>query len=373
MFTTTNNQENILDKNETVTLTMNTMATLPASNINISAADSETNQETTYTFSIQVTNPLPLNSRILITFPSSISITTQAPVGTGSGKLASIFRTNYNKATRLLELTNLITSFWNYVNANEIITFSINNIKNPPTTVPTDTFTFITKAGIDYYIETNTAPVSFIATGGNILSMTVTPSILSVNQRTSYSFSFVTENPITVGSSLTITFPSDIQPDNQTGGNCLVVTTRINDTLATCTNTSQYVIEITNGIDTEVAAGDTISFTLKGNRNPPNTQTSSGFLAIFNDSAGNEIDSYRSTDIAVTVTATPDTFNIFTITPSSLTTGVETAYTFELSTPNGIIAGSIVQIIIPAQITISDLTATQNSCTNLAGLDAGIV
>jgi len=266
VYTTTSNQENILDRSEAVTLVMNTMATLPATNINITAANTEVNQVTYYNFSIQVTNPLTINARILITFPTNISITTQNPAGNGFGKLASSFSTDYTDATRVLELTNIITNSNNYVEANEIIQFKIQNIKNPPTTVPTDTFTFITKAGIDYNIETNTAPVTFTATGGHILSITVTPSIYAINQRVPYAFTFVTQNPITVGSSLVITFPVEILPDSRTGDKCLTVATKINAALATCTNTSQYTLEITNGFDTAVAAGDIISFTVQGNK-----------------------------------------------------------------------------------------------------------
>lgn len=370
VYTTTDNQNDILDQNDAVILTMSTAATLPVANVNITAANTETNQITSYNFSMQVTNPLPLNSRIEITIPAEITITTTSPTGIGIGKISSRFSTFYDSTSRVLQLTDIIDSSTNYVYSNEIISFVIQNIQNPPTTAPTGTITILTLAGVGYNIETNTNPITFTATGGNILTFTITPSLTSISHRVQYEYTFVTENPISIGSSLTITYPSQISPGERTNEACVTLATNIN-TAALCNNITASAIQITGGFTTAVASGTSIVFTIGGNKNPPTVQPSSGFLAVFQDSSGNIIDSYTASDTAVTITSSTDSFESFTVTPGSTVTGATTSYTFAMDATVGVLLNSVFSLVIPADLIITDIEATRSSCISNNGFNAG--
>ena len=73
IYTTTNVVTNILDRNDGISLTMTTAATMASSSVTITPTDSAIQRSTTYTFSIRVFNPLPVGWSIIITFPSEIS------------------------------------------------------------------------------------------------------------------------------------------------------------------------------------------------------------------------------------------------------------------------------------------------------------
>jgi hypothetical protein len=370
VYTSAATETNILDEVESVSLTMLNAAILPAANIAITAVSSEINVETSYNFAITVTNPIPSGGRIVIGFPTEITVNSISPIGLGSGKIATQFTTSWDSTLRNLTLTQIITEQSNYVNVGDTISFQIQSITNPSSTAATSSFVFYTINSVDYFIEYTIASVTFTATPGKILTYLVVPTVQTIIQRTSYKFTFTTTNIILAGSSIKITFPTEIVPDARTGTSCVTSATVISAATSTCTVANTHELTISGGFASDVTAGDSIIFSIDSINNADTTAASSFFQAEFAESGGNIIDSYQGTDITVSVSARE--FTSFTQVPSSDLTGVVTTYTFTLSIPTAVLAGSYVQVNIPNVIAISSLTTAASTCAISSGFASAI-
>ena len=367
VYTTTNDSSQILDEDASTSLTMTVAASLPSSNVAVSLSDSEINAFASYTFGITVTNPLPSGSQILITFPTEITPASTTVSATGTGKISSFITTDYDSSTKVLTLSGIITSASNYVDANETISIQILNITNPSSTATTGTFSITTYRGVNYQIETVTSGITVTATPGDILNFTVTPDNTEIRENTIYRFEFITENIILSGSSLIITFPSEITVRSDTPTSCISVSTEMNSTTATC-GVSGNVLTISSGFPNDVTAGNSITFTATSvATNANTTATTSYFQAQFDDSSSNTIDQYDGTD--VTLTFVTQSLQGFTVSPQSDYTGVETTYNFTLTaaTDEVILQNSYINIQFPSSIEIGNTTSSASSCLRISG------
>ena len=86
---------------------------------------------------------------------------------------------------------------------------------------------------------------------------------------------------------------------------------------------------ITNGFSTAVSAGSTISFSVDSITNGNTVQPTSYFQVQFKNSNSYYIDIYKYTNM--TLTFVINTLASFSINMASLYTGVETTYTFSLT------------------------------------------
>lgn len=291
-----------------------------------------------------------------ITFPTQITPTSTSLEALGTGKLNQLIVTDYVSATKVLTLTEMIIASTSYVTSGDI-QFTVSTITNPSSTAASSSFTIKTFEGVDYAIESVSTGVTVTATAGDITTFTVSPDNTKIRERTLYTFTFVTENTIPVGASLTITFPSGITAENRSGTSCVTAATGIT-TAAKCTVTSSTLLVITAGFATSaVTAGNTISFKVNSITNANTVQTTGNFQAYFSDSSSNIIDSYKYTN--VTLTFVVNTLQNFAIAPTSTYTGVETSYKFTItsSTDKVILQNSIIQIVFPSEILIGN-TAT---------------
>lgn len=347
----------MLDRDDSISLTMTTPATISSSSVTITPSDTVIQKSTVYTFNIRVFNPLPVGASIVITFPAEITPTSSSVSAVGTGKLNSLILSDYNASTKVLTLSEIITSQSNYVYSGEYIQFTITPITNPSTTAASSSFGIKTMEGVYYSIESGTTGITVTATPGGITKFTVSSSNTKVRESTTYNFDFITENNISVGSTLTIIFPSEITVDNRSATSCVTGATSISSASATCTVSDKKTLIISGGFTAAVTAGIDISFTVDSITNANTVQPTSYFQATFADSSSNIIDTYKYTNL--TLTFVTNTLQALTVTPTSQFTGVETTYTFALTTATNmpILAGSKLKITFPEEILISN-TAT---------------
>ena len=121
-----------------------------------------------------------------ITFPSEISPTSSTVSAVGTGKLNSLIQSDYNSATRVLTLTQVISATSNYVNIGEYIQFTLTPITNPTTTSASSSFTIKTFDSVFYAIESGTTGFTVTSTPGDITKYTISPSNTKIRERTTY-------------------------------------------------------------------------------------------------------------------------------------------------------------------------------------------
>lgn len=362
VHTTTTTEANVLDEDTSIALVMTQAAILPSATITVTPTDTKINKSTTYTFNIRVFNPLPVGTRIRITFPTQITPTSTSLTALGTGKLNTLIVTDYVAATKVLTLTEVIISQSSYVNSGEYIQFSLSPITNPSATSPSGSFTIQTFEGVDYSIETVTTGVTVTATTGEIKTFTVSPENTRIRERTLYTFTFVTENDVPVGSSITIIFPTQIAIEDRTSTACVSGATGISSTNARCTVTSTSRLVITGGFPTTaIKAGNTISFKVNSVLNGNTVEPTSNFQAEFLDSTSFAIDRYKNTDVKVTFVV--NTLQDLVINPTLRFTGVQTTYTITVTVAadKTILRSSVIRIVFPSEIIISNPTSSAAS------------
>ena len=360
-YTTLSDETTVIDEDNSISLTMTTLATLDSTGITITPEDSEINVSTNYDISLTVGMPLSLGSTMTIVFPDQISPGSNSVTVLGTSPLSTLVTTNYNSTSKTLTLSGFIPDDTVYIDVGDTIYLSILNVTNPSTTAATDSFTFTTYNGVQYGRETVSTDVTVTATPGDILSYTVTPITTEIRESTIYRFTFETETDIPASSTLTITFPDEITVDESAPSNCVSTATQITAADSVCT-VSGSVLTISDGFLSDITAGSSITFSLQSvATNANTTATTSYFQAQFDDSSGNTIDQYDGTD--VTLTFVVNELQAFTITPQSDFTGVETTYDFFITVADDktILQDSILQIVFPAAIEIGDETTSAAS------------
>jgi hypothetical protein len=368
VYTSTLTEANKLDQDYSISLTMTTPATLPASNVVITRDNTEINAVTNYVFSITLNNPLPIGARILITFPSEISPESTIENAAGSGKLNLVISADYSSTSKQLTLSELILTSDSYINENEEISFTILGIVNPSTTAASGSFTILTTESIDYQIETVSAGVTVTATAGDITTFSVSPENTKIRERTVYLFTLVTENDVPIGSSIVISFPTEIVIDDGSSVSCILSGTGVSTTTESCSSVSN-ILTITNVFPTAgVTAGTTFTFRVSSiSQNPETTEVTGAFSAKINDASGNVVDMYKSSD--VTLTFAMNSIDGLTVTPTSSFTGVETTYTFtiDIGANKFVLKRSYITVVFPDDILIASTTVSAAGCLYVSG------
>ena len=328
IYTTTSVDANIVDNDDSISLTMTKTSPIASSSVTITPTDSVIQKSTTYTFNVKVSNPLPVGAVIKITFPSEVSPTSTTVTAIGTGKLNKSMVAAYDSATRILTLTEVIISESSYVNSGESIQFSLSYITNPSSTVTSSSFAITTMKGLSYFIDSGTSGFTVTATPGSIQTLTVSPINTKIRERTLYSFAMTTEHSIPSGSVLTIIFPAEITVENRSGVSCVSASVGISSS-ALWTVADSKTIVITNGFTTSVSAGNTVSFSVDSITNANTVQTTSYFQVQFKNTNSNLIDIYKYTNL--TLTFVMNILADFSISEASVYTGVETTYTFSIT------------------------------------------
>ena len=314
---------------------------------------------TDYTFQILIGLPLPTGSSIQITFPSTAIPTSTSPTVTGTQNMNSTITGSYDTSTRVLTMTNISPSSGSYVDEGVFIIFVVSSVTNPNTTQTSDGFGYASFDASGNGIEAVTSGTTVTATSGTINSASVTPTVTTIRETTSYTFTFQTSNDVPVGAIIYITFPSTISAADITSTACLSSGTNI-DTTALCTITSNRFLTISGGYpSTGVTSSTSISFAVPSITNYDTTQPSDGFGLQTLTSDNYTLDSLSDN---VTVTATVGTLSGFTVTTNSSFTGVQNTYTFSMTVSNEtILINSYFDITLPSEITVDDTSYSEGT------------
>ena len=369
--TSTSTTTNKIDQATNVNLPITQISSLSSTAFTITLGDQQVNKQTSYTFNIRIGLPLPMNSSIKLTFPSTVTPASSGLTVTGQINLNSGITASYDSATRILTLTNLIITSSGYVDEGYYIQFMINLVTNPSNTQTSDSFVYQSYDANGKAIEKTSTGVTITASPGSITSATITPAITTIRASTSYAFTFKVQDAVPIGGIIYIVFPSTIVIADRTSTACLSAGTNIDATNAKWTVTSSRYLTISSGFGSAAtAAGSSISFTVSSITNYDTTQTSATFLIYTQTSSSITIDSYQLGSL--TVACTFGTISGLTITPSSLFTGVQTTYAFQFTITQRILINSYIQISFPTEITISDTTYSAGTWQTVIGLSGGI-
>ena len=303
--------------------------------------------------------PLPTGSSIQITFPSTVVPTSINPTVTGTQNMNSTITGSYDTSTRVLTMTDISPSSGSYVDEGVFIIFVVSSVTNPNTTQTSDGFGYASFDASGSGIEAVTSGVTITATPGTINSASVTPTVTTIRETTSYTFTFQTSNDVPVGAIIYITFPLTISAADRTSTSCLSSETNI-DASALCTVTSNKFLTISNGYpSTGVSNSTNITFSIPSITNYNTIQPSDGFGLQTLTSDNYTLDSLSDN---VTVTATVGSLSGFTVTTSSNFTGVQNTFTFSLTVSNEtILINSYFDITLPSEITVDDTSYSEST------------
>jgi hypothetical protein len=269
-----------------------TIISNPITSMTITPASLITYALTTYTISCTLADPIPSGGNISITFPTTVTL--------GNLTLASASFTNntctLTKSSNTATLSSCITSDV----TNLAITLVFNNVYNPPSLEPTNSFTMSTYGplGEVNYISTGvtitmTTPATSSAFSVNTLSLTV-------HATTQYTFSITTTVPKLAGNYFRLSIPDSMA---FSGPSCLPVTGITNITCVIANSTSLVVTLSTT------PTASTIVIAINSIRNYDISATAVPFQLFFfsTNTFATETTPVQS------LTYTPDTITVVTV------------------------------------------------------------
>lgn len=370
-FTTSSNTTtDEIDQATSVSFPVTTAGNLDSSYVTLTPTDTKVNVNTTYTFTVKISLPLPSGSSIKLTFPSTVTPISTAPTVVGITRLNSAITSSYDTATKVLTLTNILST-GSYIEENFSISFNVTSVTNPNTTNTSGAIVYQSFDASGSAIEMVSTGITVTATAGYVTSATVTPTDSTIRVTTTYRFTFQTENIIPVGAILYIVFPSTISISNRAATSCLASATNIDAVNGLCTVTSTKYLTISSAYNNQVLAGNLVNFTVSGVTNYITSLTSDSFEIQTKTSNGYIIDKYQ--DGVLTVTATSQTITGFNVSSTTTNTGVSETYTFGFDfTTIIMVTSSYIQIIFPSEITISDTDYSANTCQTSALIPSDI-
>lgn len=202
-----------IDQATNVSLTVTQAATLDASRVIMTIANTKINTQTAYTFNIRVSLPLPIGSSIKLTFPATVTPASTGLVVTGRTNLKSTITSTYDSTAKALTLTDISTA---YIDEGFYIEFAINLVRNPPTTATSASIVYESFDPSGKGIEKASAGITVTATPGTITGASVVPTVTTIRTATTYTFRFRPENEVPVGAIIYIVFPDIISISDRT-------------------------------------------------------------------------------------------------------------------------------------------------------------
>ncbi|CAG9335482.1 unnamed protein product [Blepharisma stoltei] len=338
-----------------ITVGVNLPNTLTVSSLSLQ--QTQINQMTTMSFSIQCSNPVPSGSILIVSLPSDFSITDDFSV---DGVYGIAYSLSSSVSNNIITITN---GFSSYLTALSAIQFEISNIKNPSSMKATGAINVLLKTNTYGLICETSTSYTLQSTSGNIKNVIITPLSYTINANTTYSFAFEPSDPIPQSGAIMVTAPSQISFTNSAISTCYNIISGLSPNAQCEVKSSKYLF-ITNAFSSDYSSG-VLSFQLNNAVNPGTIQVSDPFI----------VETYTSSeflylidyDASATITATSDSLKGVTIAPSSFTTGDITTYTFSINTRNTIPQGGGLKIVFPEEISIQDTTV---KCQNAVGIDS---
>jgi len=322
------------------------------------------NSASTLNVRATLSTAVPANGRLVVTLPSSMSVSTSTILSCTFSEPVSVVVSNCafsgNVITATLGSTQLPANFFQ---------IDISSVVNPPSTTTTGSFVFETQQSTGTVIDTQTSNIVLTATAGTMASSTLTPASDVVGATTTLTVSMTTTNTVLAGGKVKVTFPkwnvnavitSEIQSMVQTGF-VVAAVSNLNSASLVAAFASD-VLTISNGISTNIPAGSVISFSVTNFKNPITTSVFSGFTITTTDSSDGTIDTGSAQmQIGTASTVYSTTFGV----GSGSTTIVQEKAVFRLQfrVPVPLNSGCIMEVTFP-----SDFTLSGADLTNVRGL-----
>ena len=329
---TTNDGKAVCSSNGySITATVGTL-----SSITITPNDTTIYTTTSYKFSFRFDSVVPYSSYIQITFPSQITIASKGYSNCYKTYQGLSSSAQCEVSGSVLTITNLFST--NYTG---IISFSIDNVTNPFSCAPTNTFDISVYSYYGYLILTDDS-ATITATPGLLKSCTVSSLSNITGQTTSYSFLLTITHTIPSGGYIYIVLPSQISFNHANCSNSIGLSSSY-----ACSNDNRS-LTLTNGFASSLVSG-TVGFTVSGITNPGTTEPSDSFV-VYTKYSSYTID-YLNTNLNVTMSV-PHVFNGITLISSSNVVGSLADFSFYITPFNLMYSSGMVYVIPPSQVVL---------------------
>lgn len=324
---------------------------------NVTPSSLTVNQNTSYLFSITISDGILSSGRVKIDFPSTITqawTSSSCATVTGTNMTTTPTCTLAEGSTSLL-LTNLNLSSSN-INS-QTFTVRVSGIINPPSTQPSGNFNITT-----YYSSTDDTSVASGSMGAvtatvstlNSSTVTITPSSSVVRATgVSYTVSFQNNNPIPTNGYIILGIPDGITAQIGSVANMCFASTSASSTPSstTCSGAqsgSMYLVTFPNIFSSSgVPANSTITLRIDSIfTNPVSTEPVSSF-SISTYTSGNFLVDQLNIGLSVKMT-TPADFTTATVTAASKLNSEITNYTINLAQPSSFDTNSKLAVTFPA-------------------------
>lgn len=340
---------------------------------------SKTNYETTsYQVVFTNKNNLPINSKIILEFPSGNDV-----LITDSNKFISncsikIGIINYNMNICSLSLINdtQIVTLSNFnssqsVQANTNIIMTLPYIRNPRSFKESKTFKITTQTSEGCNIDKNYENLTIKNNiSGSSTNISVTSSSLITGDTSNYEFSITPGTMLISGDVLKIIFPTQITGLNNNNISIVGTLNLSVNPQNTITQDSQGIFTVTIVLSFNkpcncVTSSEKFIFQIQNLKNPISLKPTDSFNFSFSTTDSFEIEKYVKT-LQISMT-TPNQLQESYVKGTSNQKNSTTDYTFRF-TPNNIIPkGGFIIIVYPSQISVID-----GSCTSVLSLPQSI-
>ncbi|CAI2380785.1 unnamed protein product [Moneuplotes crassus] len=326
---------------------------------------------TSVLFRFKPKHNIPASSKLIVTLPSETSIVAKTSATCTLSDLAHIQSSATCTVTgRVIEISSPFSADFNQ-DTTKIIAFKIGDITMPSTTAPSSIGTFETcylTGGTCYSIDKSTQSALLTSTVGALTSFNVAPTSTLAYASTSYTFTLVPANEIPIGGKILITLPSEVTIPNPTysGNSCSfrrmlngkrdIASTGLGSSF-TCTCTSSTIL-VEEGFTTSAfSGGGTISFDIKGIRNPVSTEPTSSFAAKTRTSANYDIDEINSGRFVIMTTVSA--LQSVTLSSSSLVNGAQNNLRMTVNSPSDLLNGYKLVVTFPTQVELPTTVTCQ--------------
>ncbi len=259
----------------------------------------------------------------------------------------------------------------NYLEANQMAIFTINNVKNPSSTKPSDTFQIYVLDINDNKIGELTTGITWQAATGTIngLALNLNPSTVKAQATATISFTPTHEVPTT--GKLEVVFPTDLAP---VAGTCSLTSTTEVQSSAVCSMAGQ-TLSITSPFFAN-SLGVFIQFSVSTIVGPASTKPVEAMT----------VNTYESASDSLTLIDTNSATALFTATPGAMTqssAGPENAldqstydtvtYVFTMKPENNIPVGGYLRVLLPSDDSLmAIINGSLNVCASVAGFVTAI-
>ena len=285
-------------------------------------------------------------------------ITTATPVCTGTQGLTGALTCSFSSSTNSLSVSLPGAAAGK-------IAFTLDSVKNPPSTSTITSFTLKTRITDGTVQDSSGLTLSVHMTTPNLLALSVSASPKTINSLSSFDVKITPTNPLPVDAVLVFTFPTQIPISSSqltvVTGKFGVKTSPLQFTL------SGQSVRVTNSLNSYYLEGNLLWLSLSLITTPSSTQPTDVITAYTTMTTGELID---KTSPGVSFTSTPGSITNVTITPKVLTINANTYYQFKLTVKNPVPETGGIKITAPSQVT--PVNVSEGQCFQVEeGLKSG--